>query len=383
MKPQTIGLAVASIVTGLFLTSVGLVLAWPLLTAPRQQGFKLGEDLVRGPILVQPDMLAPNEQPLPQDELPKARGAVVPVKGYALSEPHTHGNLTIFLIHGKDTMKNQKMLTLQEALEQNIALVRDTGHVLTIDNRGNSPFFIQSGDIVKGGNQDRTLPYDMLVPAHTDRMPIAALCVEQGRSSPRGNELSTSFETSTEQLPGRQLKLAAYRRSQNDVWNNVRIMQGNLARNAGGSVQAPLSQTSLQLSLEHQRVQGAVQNYLAQLAPILEGKNDVIGYAVVVNGKIQSADVYASTAMFQKLWPKLIRASAVEALADQLPGAAGNPPDAEAVQAFLADAEKGQAFRVEANHSTVLRHETERTLLYETCDSTQQNLVLHRSFLAK
>ena len=380
MRPQTIGLLAASLVTGMFLAAVGLVLAWPLFNAPRQDGFKFGPDLVR---LAQPDVQAPNEQPLAQDELPTVRGAVVPAKEYALSEPHTHGNLTIFLIHGKDTMKNRNILTLQEALNQNVALVHDTGAMLAIDNRGNAPFFIQSGDIVKGGNQDRTLPYDMLVPPHTNQVPIAALCVEQGRSRPRGNELSASFATSSEQLPGRQLKLAAYRQSQNDLWNNVRIVQENLARNAGGSVQAPLSQTSLQLSLEHQRVQGAVQDYLTKLAPSVEGKNDVIGYAAVVNGKIQSADVYASSAMFRKFWPKLIRASAVEAVAERQPGAVIIAPETEAVQAFLADAEKGQAFRVEANRSTVIRHETAQVLLYDTCDPTQQNLVLHRSFLAK
>jgi hypothetical protein len=379
MRPQTIGLIAASVVTGLFLAAVGLVLAWPLFeAAPNDRGpiaLNFG-----GQAFIQQDMQAPREQPVAPQELPNIRGAVMPAKEYALSEPHTHGNLTVFLIHGKDTMKKTKMLTLQEGLERNAVVVRDTGGMLTIDNRANVPLFIQSGDIVKGGNQDRTLPYDMLIPAKSNDVPIAALCVEQGRSFPRGNELSSSFQTSTEQLPTRQLKLAAYRHSQNEVWNNVRLLQTNLARNAGGSVQVPLSQTSLQLSLEHERVQEAVQDYLAKLMPAAEGQKDVIGYVVVVNGKIQSADVYASNAMFQKLWPKLIRASTVEAVAERQPGAAVNPPDAEAVQAFLADAETGPAFRMGA---TVIRHETGRTLLHDTCDPTQQNLVLHRSFLAK
>src|SRR2546425_8984675 len=52
---------------------------------------------------------------------------------------------------------------------------------------------------------------------------------------------------------------------------------------------------------------------------------------------IQSADVYASNALFAKLWPKLIRASAVEALAERQPGAAANVPAEDTVHAFLAD----------------------------------------------
>jgi len=42
MRPQTIGLLAASLVTGMFLAAVGLVLAWPLFNAPRQDGFKFG-----------------------------------------------------------------------------------------------------------------------------------------------------------------------------------------------------------------------------------------------------------------------------------------------------------------------------------------------------
>jgi len=37
---------------------------------------------------------------------------------YRLSGPYTHRNLTIFLVHGKNTIKAKSFLTLQEALVQ-------------------------------------------------------------------------------------------------------------------------------------------------------------------------------------------------------------------------------------------------------------------------
>ena len=78
---------------------------------------------------------------------------------------------------------------------------------------------------------------------------------EAGRSRPRGNELSSSFEVSSAQLPTKALKLAAlHRRSQQDIWNGVSQTQASLTRNLGASVLAPQSQTSLQLTLEHPRV---------------------------------------------------------------------------------------------------------------------------------
>ncbi len=383
MKAQTIGIAVASVVTAVFLSTVGMVAVWPYLTAPAPQPFAVNFNNQFVPVGVELDFPMENAQPMPVEQLPQVRGAAVPTKEYAVSKPHTHGNLTVFLIHGPDTMKETRLVTLQEALAANTAVVHETGMgQLRIDNRGNAPLFIQAGDIVKGGTQDRALPSDMLIAANSLGTPITALCVEQGRSVPRGNEISTSFSMSTEQLPTRALKLAARRNAQADVWNDVQNLQTNLTRNVGASVHAQQSQSSLQLTLEHPRVQQAIQDHLVKLAPITQDENDVIGYAVAVNGKIQSVDVYASNAMFQKLWLKLIRASAVEALAERRPGAV-TELDAKDVQEFLAVAEKGQAFRTNGNRTTTIRQEGPQDILFDTCDPAQGNLVLHRSVLAK
>lgn len=388
MRSQKLVITLSAAVTAVFLVAVGVVVVKPYLERsgePAQRNFGFNNL----PNLVAPNanVDAPNqrEQQISPEEVQKIRGAAVPTRELTVSASQTHGNLSIFLVHGPDTIKETKIVTLQEGIEQGAVVVHETGgHQLLIDNRGNAPLFIQAGDIVKGGTQDRTLPFDMLISANTQGTPVTALCVEQGRSRPRAGEISTSFGASTEQLPGRDLRLAAYRQNQNVVWNNVQNLQNKLAQNAGGSVQAPLSKTSLQLSIEHQRVQDAVQDTVAKLAPSIEGKNDVIGFAVVVNGRIQSADVYASNALFQKLWPKLIRSSAVAALADRQPGAVFNTPTKENIQAFLTGAEDAQAVRVQAsNRSNVIRQETAQQMRFDTCDPGQQNVVLHRAFLVK
>ncbi len=390
MRPQTLGLIAASTLTGLFLVALGAVAVWQLLPPPLEQPQQQPPFMVQFGGPAQPPAVLDfpfepvNAQPLAPVELAKVRGDLVAANAYNLSGPHAHGNLTVFLIHGQDKLRGQKIMTLQEGLAQGTVVVTDTRTgTLTINNRGNAALFIQGGDIVKGGTQDRTLPFDMLISAHSQNVPIPALCVEAGRSGPRAGEASASFGSSSEQLPGSKLRMAAYSQNQGQVWSNVQAMQGKLAKNAGGSVNGQQSPTSLQLSLEHPRVQAAVQEYLAALSPALDDKNDVIGYAVVINGKVQSADVYASADLFQKLWPKLLKASAVEALSERRAGAAAAPA-IETVQAFLQDAEQGQAFRVQgADGSVIIRQETAQTLLHDTCDPARQNLVLHRSFLAK
>ena len=77
---------------------------------------------------------------------------------YRISQPYSHKNLTIFLIHGKNETSKTNIITLPEALERRIFRVYETGDVneLTVENISKEfDVFIQSGDIVKGGKQDR------------------------------------------------------------------------------------------------------------------------------------------------------------------------------------------------------------------------------------
>jgi hypothetical protein len=322
-------------------------------------------------------------EPRAPEQLQEERGPAVPVSEYAVTGPFTHGNLSVFLIHGPDTVKGQPILTLQAALEQNQVTVREGA--IAINNRAGVPVFIQAGDIIKGGNQDRVLPYDYLVPTGTSNLPLNVFCVEAGRSFPRGQELSTAFHSATEQLPGKRLHLAArYKHSQGEVWAGVQQIQAALAKNVGGTVQSPQSRSSLQLTLENDRLRNALQNTFETLAPLPAGKEGVIGTAVAINGQLQSAEIYGSSSLFLDLWPKLIRASAVAALAEQQPAPDLPVPTLEAARKFLADAAAGTECSRTKNHGTlVLRQESAGLLLFDTCDPAHQNLVLHRSILAK
>ena len=105
-----------------------------------------------------------------------------PDSNYRLSGPYTHKNLTVFLIHGKN-QTTKPFLTLQEALAQKKVKVYETKDVneLAIRNLSNEDIYVQAGDIVRGGEQDRMISVDFIVPPKSGRMPIAAFCVESGR----------------------------------------------------------------------------------------------------------------------------------------------------------------------------------------------------------
>jgi len=349
---------------------------------------------------------------------------------------------------------------LQEAMKRKLVVVRETGDVnrLTIQNRSNQDVFVQAGDIVKGGQQDRVLALDLIVPPKSGRIPIDAFCVEQGRWSRRGNEAVAAFSASDNALASKDLKIAAKaRRSQGEVWANVGKAQEKLAGNlsvagqarmgysrgrgagigagrsvslGGGtmgesgssagrapqaSLSAPINQvnrietlgevpairqpsyadplasvtdhaspSSLQLTLENKLVKDTANDYVKNLSSIINGKRDVIGFVFAINGQINSADVYSSNALFAKLWPKMLEASAIEAIAELKAEEKFQPVEAAAVKTFLRESQTGKAEtkRVTARTS-VVKHETEKNLFFESRDHAKKGRWVHRNYITK
>jgi hypothetical protein len=320
--------------------------------------------------------------------VPPAEGpAKASAVAYRLSGPFTHDNLTVFLLHGDDQVKGKKFLTLDEALKQKKIVVRETKNVqqLTIENvSASDEVFVQAGDIVKGGQQDRTVVLDLVIPPKSGPQPLPTFCVEQGRWNKRGGEDARSFSRSHYNLAHNQLKLAARKaRAQGEVWKGVAKAQKELSMKVGSEVRAAASASSLQLTLENKKLLEALDAYVKKLQGSLDKQTDVVGYAVVINGKVNNADVYANADLFRKLWPKLLKASAVEAVtekSDKTFTSAG----AGAVKAFLADPEKGKRTQKATTKRFVeVQQETAKNVLFETRDEAGKGAVLRRSYLAK
>jgi len=305
---------------------------------------------------------------------------------YRLEGPFTQGNLTVFLIHGKDKIKGQTFITLQEALVQRKVIVRETRSVneLSIENISSEEVFVQSGDIVKGGQQDRMLVVDLILPPRSGKIPIAAFCVENGRWSRRGNEEVTTFNSSSNTVASREVKLAAKARgSQGEVWREVAAAQDKLSANVGGNVKNEASPTSFQLAMENKEVQKTAENYIDALSGIVNGKTDVIGYVFAINGKINSADIYASSVLFKKLWPKLLKASAIEAIAELRRGEKFSAPPADAVRGFLDDSKGTEKEKDVSSRVQTVTRESSGSVFFETRDKAKSNVWVHRNVIKK
>jgi hypothetical protein len=307
--------------------------------------------------------------------------------GYRISAPVSYKNLSVFLIHGKDTIKHKNILTLQEAMEQGVFTVYETSDVneLMVENKSSQyEVFIQSGDIVKGGKQDRVLSITIIIPAKSGKISIEAFCVESGRWQSRGKEDVGKFSSSNERIVSKDLKIAANQtRSQGEVWKKVAEAQDKLSQNVGGRVNDEKSATSLQLTLENKKVAATADEFVNKLSGIVDGKDDVIGYAFVVNGKINSADIYASNFLFKKLWLKLLKATAIEAVAEMQTGKPTKLVKIDEIKQFMSESDDGEKQeRAVNNRNKAVTRTTKENVVFESRDE-KNGVVLHKSYVKK
>jgi hypothetical protein len=288
---------------------------------------------------------------------------------YRLSGPVTHNNLAIYFVHGQ-SRPGPVPLTLQEALTKKTVEVRETGSVneLEVMNTGDEAVYIQSGDIVKGGRQDRVLTVSMLLAPGSGVVPIPVFCVEQQRWSGRAGESTATFGTADALLPSRAAKLAMRAPAQDDsrgggnrgrdtlgsdnrspvadsvharqqaVWNGVAAIQGELSSSLGTQVASARSRSSLQLALENEDLGAKQAEFVKGLEKSGQEDSDIIGFVAVINGKPNSAEIYPSNGLFRRMWPMLLRASATEAIKDSN-GESRPVPTTADVTAFLGDAQ--------------------------------------------
>ena len=322
------------------------------------------------------------------------QGSAVPGKeelqlsNYRLSGPYQHENLTIFLVHGPDQSKSRMFTPLEDAMARKVVIVHETAEVneLAIENVSTTEeVFVQAGDIVKGGQQDRVLSVDLILPAKSGKVPVSAFCVENGRWSQRGMEPSGSFGYTDSMVATRDLKLATKAApNQARVWDEVRTAQEKLSEGVSGDVRGRASRTSLQLTLEHGLVKESAAPYVDKLSSIVNGSNDVIGFVFAINNELNSAEVYSSTSLFKRFWSRLLKTAAIEAVAERAYDKKKELVSMTATGEFLTASERGEETVNDVTKRTrMLKRDAERSVFFETRDMDHGAAWIHRSYLTK
>jgi hypothetical protein len=243
------------------------------------------------------------------------------IPGFKLGATLQFKNLEVLAILG--TYENlRNYVVLEQAMKEGLVKLKETSSVseLSIDNTSDQYIYLQSGDIVKGGKQDRTLQMDIVLAPKEKNVPVASFCVESGRWGQRENETAHYFEAAEKSLSSKDLKLSNRKlRSQSEVWDKVSVQKNKLNRNLSYSfgddvsVDSSASPTSLQLTLENEKVNQLIKEYKTHYKDMnLEG---AVGFAYAINGEIYGAEIY-NNKMFVELQEKILDAFITEAIAD-------------------------------------------------------------------
>jgi hypothetical protein len=321
------------------------------------------------------------------DLRPVHAGQEPSTSGYKVLEPIRHGSLTVFPVVASRSYATGDFMTLDEGLRSGDVVVTEYGNVsglirrrpapavqvqaqraevnrLVLINNSKRPLLLLAGEIVTGGKQDRVIGKDRIVPPESDPVDLGVFCVEPGRWVASSEHFGTSGATYGGSpggaihgavVPGTMMAQPSVRakamgdKDQAEVWAEVRKQQQSMTvAVAAAPTASPASTQEIQSTSSYARVMEnkdvkekvdeiaapIQQNYESLIKQLRDRK--AVGVVVAVNGRIIWADVFASTELLERYWPKLVHSYASEAVVTRAKGGEVSPAQAEA---FLADVE--------------------------------------------
>ncbi|MGC2694520.1 MAG: DUF6569 family protein [Candidatus Angelobacter sp.] len=288
------------------------------------------------------------------------------VNDYKILTPITHGDLTIFPVVSSRVHDTSDFITLDEGIRSGEVVVTEVGNLhstmrrrpyvqrpygggaevnrLVLVNNSKHPLILLAGEVVTGGKQDRVVGKDRIVPSESDPVDLSVFCVEHGRWT----ETSAKFDTHASVMlqPSVRMKAMADQ-DQQKVWDEVGRSREQMAASiaaaptvgsgtgsgsangvggGGGagaytySIRELNGTTSYAKARENIAVQAQLGSIVEPMQKSYESvikqlrNQNAIGVVVAVKGHIVWADLFASSALLNKYWPKLLDSYATEAM---------------------------------------------------------------------
>jgi len=230
--------------------------------------------------------------------------------------------------------------TLDESLAADlveVAEVSEAGRVpqLKVIHKGDTMLFLMAGEQLIGAKQNRVLNASIMVQARSEQL-IPVSCTEAGRWAYRRRGFwssGTSSHGKLRALLSRQV-YDSYRRQ-----GVPRSDQAGVWAAVAAKLRA-MSSHSDSIALEQ-----AYEDYEARLKEVLDRHpipKGCTGVVFAVHGRIAGGDLFDQPATLAKLWPKLVRAYALDALE---PREDAQPVTRNAVREWLCGATQGKMER--------------------------------------
>jgi len=305
---------------GMYLVVCAVVMAF-LLVVPAT-GVRLTSDADDGrPVPPEPIPIPPPPIPLPgTNPLFRLLGRV------AVEGPYVDRGLSVFVLVAREPETTVNYLTFDEGTASGQIVVQEVGAgsvpTLQVRNLSDRWAFLLAGELVAGGKQGRTVREDTLLPPHSATwINLPVYCIEQHRWSAPGR-----FDSAKAAAPN------ALRSGLNQGYDQTRVWEEAKRAQESAGVASPTGDVTTVYT--DAKTAGRIDEMTARIIrsiPRCIPPREYVGLVVAHGRQIVSADLFANSALYSKLYEKVIRSHVVELLGRDY---AEHPTPAE-VWAFL------------------------------------------------
>lgn len=242
-----------------------------------------------------------------------AKGAEEVVEHYLkkieIGRPIEYKNLKVFPLICKDAGKIDNLAIQDEAMNRGWLKIKEAGsgevNFVEVKNSGKRPVFMMTGELISGAKQDRMIKEDVLCPPNNKWIRIPVYCVEHGRWT----QMTPEFKTEKLAVPNAVRKEAKITESQSGVWAEIAKSQDRMGITAGtGTVRA---------NYEAKGVQKELAQYTEKFERLPKFSNSTIGVVATTDNRIICLDVFANNNLLRKIWGKLIKSYAMDAISSE------------------------------------------------------------------
>ena len=226
--------------------------------------------------------------------------------------PQSYGGLMVFPLTGRN-IGGMSYLTLDEAMADKLIEVSEVGsgdvNQVSIRNRSGKRVFIMDGEEIVGAKQNRILNTSILIgPERTVKVPVS--CVEHGRWAGTSDKFSsgkTQLFAKARQANQASVNMhmaarpsAGAKSDQGQVWDKV----------AEKRVALDVTSSSGAMHDAYKQYDRDIDTYVKHFRPV-PGQ---VGALFVVHGRIVGADIFDRNRTLTRLFDKMIKSYALDAI---------------------------------------------------------------------
>ncbi len=229
-------------------------------------------------------------------------------KSISIGKPIKYKNLSIYPLSISKGRDKKTILTLDEAIKKGYIDIMEKAssevNTVVLANKSKYYIFILAGEVITGCKQDRMVSEDCLIPPHSGKIHLSVFCTEHGRWHEKSNKFAAGGIAAS---PGMR-ETAKATKSQSEVWAKVEE-----ERSEAGAAPSP---TDAYMDIIHDKdVERELKPYIDKFSniPDVNGWNTV-GVLAAVGDEIIVVDLFTNHSLFEKLWKKLIKSYALDAM---------------------------------------------------------------------